>query len=951
MQKHTGHIMKASRALHFSVMAFFALLMVISGCADAAGQNEKASRYYEDALARFEKNDFDGAIIQLKNALQQEPKMLAAHVLLGRAFLEKNQPADAEVEFDKALQSGVDLSIIAIPRAQAYANQGKYKRLLDSISPDGLPPDTLQGLLSIRANAQMELGDLKAARNAIEQAYNITSAKPPHLILVDADLAFREGRPDVAKSKIDQAIKLDPKGAPYWNFRATVFHSEGNFKAALADYDQAIALNPKYFMARLARASLLLDTAQDKKAEVDLQYLSREHPEDPRAIYLNALLSERRHDSVSANKSLRRVVNIIDAVPPETINQLPQLLLLGGLAHFGLNEPDQARSYLQRLLPVSPGHTGARKLLGIILLKANDSSTAIEVLSPALKTAPDDADVLSLLASAYMGQKEYRKASVLLERAVQVSGGAPRFESSLGFSLLGSGQENLAFEHLSRAFRKDPGQLRVGTALAMLEIKRGQPRRAIQVAEAMIKREPGNVIALNLLGVARVADKDLAGARKAYEKAVASDNRFLPARLNLAKLDATEGKHDAARTRLAAILKEQTNHTQAMIELAKLEESLGHLNAAIQQLQKVRALEPKNIEPAMLLVDLYLRKGESEKALNLAKEMESVDNTDLRILAAEGRAHVAVGKPELALILYKRMTSIAKYDITWQYRIAKLQLDAGGETAALYNLDKALSGNPDYIPALALLTEIQIKSGKIGEAEARAQSMVKRHPGQSTGYRLLGDAAMARGRHDEAIARYRTALEKEPGSDSIIRLYQACIRAKRHAQAAEIMTGWLKSHPNDDDARLAFAEGYLRAGNLSSARSEYETLLKRRDDDAGIFNNLANILLQQGDKAALGYAEKAHRLAPASAAIADTLGWVLVQQNQAENGLRYLREAKLRDSANAEILYHLASALDRLGRTAEAYQELNQALAGNASFPGIQDAQKLHKRLSAQISR
>ena len=945
MRSHIVQIGKTNRVFHFSVMVLLALLIGFSGSIRAASKNEQASRYYEDALVRYEKKDFAGAIIQLKNALQQDANMLAAHVLLGRSFLEKGQPNSAEVEFDKSLKLGVDRAEIAIARAQAYAYQGKYRRLLDAVALDGLTPIVHQAVLSIRANAQMELGDLQAARQTLEQAYAITGTKPPHLILIDANLSFREGKPQVARNLINQAINLDPKSAPYWNFRATISHSENNFKAALSDYDKALALDPKYLAARLARVSLLMDMAQDKKAELDLQYLQREFPEDPRGLYLGALLSDRRHDSAAAKKALHDLTKVLDPISPEVLDQSSQLLLLGGLAHFSLNQMEQAASYLKRLLALAPEHIAGRKLMGALRLKEGNSNAAIEVLTPVVSATPDDANALSLLASAYVAKKDFRKASALLERATQVTGGAPQFESSLGFSLLGGGQVNQGLEHLTRAFLKDPGQPQVGAALAILHIKRGQPRQAVQVAEAMTRLEPNSPLALNLLGVARVAANDRAGGRAAYDKAVTADHRFIPARLNLAKLDVMEGKFDAARERLAMILKEQPNNTQAMSELANVEENLGRLDAAILQLQRIHSLEPKNISPGVHLAEIYLRKGEAEKALNLAKDLESANSTDLEVLAIEGRAYVAVGNPGLARVIYKRMTLMAGFDSAWQYRIAQLQLGAGDQNAAQYNLDKALSGNPEYLPALALQTELELKAGKLSEAEARARRIVSRYPGQGEGYRLLGNIAVARGRLDEAMTHFRTALDKEPGTDAAIRLYQASIQAGRQAHATEIMTGWLKAHPNDDAARLALAEGHLRTGNIVAARAVYETILKRRGETVGILNNLAGILLQQGEAAALDYAERAYRLAPSDAAVADTLGWVLVRQGQAEKGLRYLREAKLRNSSNAEIRYHLAAALERLGRPAEARQELDQALTGNTSFPGIEDAKKLHQRL------
>ena len=41
----------------------------------AADRAEKASDYYEDALVRMDHKDTKGAIVQLKNALQQDSKM------------------------------------------------------------------------------------------------------------------------------------------------------------------------------------------------------------------------------------------------------------------------------------------------------------------------------------------------------------------------------------------------------------------------------------------------------------------------------------------------------------------------------------------------------------------------------------------------------------------------------------------------------------------------------------------------------------------------------------------------------------------------------------------------------------------------------------------------------------------------------------------------------------
>ena len=69
-------------------------------CVVSHAADSRATKYYEDALSRYEKKDIDGAIIQLKNALQIEPKQVPALVLLGKALLKNYDPIGAEVTFD-----------------------------------------------------------------------------------------------------------------------------------------------------------------------------------------------------------------------------------------------------------------------------------------------------------------------------------------------------------------------------------------------------------------------------------------------------------------------------------------------------------------------------------------------------------------------------------------------------------------------------------------------------------------------------------------------------------------------------------------------------------------------------------------------------------------------------------------------------------------------------------
>ena len=132
----------------------------------------KASKYYEDALVRYEKKDLAGAIIQLKNALQIDKNMLPVQMLLGKALLQNGDVVAAEVALSEALRLGVNRAEVVIPLGQTYLAQGKQKLIFEQqqFSLNGLPTGVQMQLLLLRSAASADLGDLRGALKAVEEA-------------------------------------------------------------------------------------------------------------------------------------------------------------------------------------------------------------------------------------------------------------------------------------------------------------------------------------------------------------------------------------------------------------------------------------------------------------------------------------------------------------------------------------------------------------------------------------------------------------------------------------------------------------------------------------------------------------------------------------------------------------------------------------------------------------
>jgi Flp pilus assembly protein TadD len=205
--------------------------------------------------------------------------------------------------------------------------------------------------------------------------------------------------------------------------------------------------------------------------------------------------------------------------------------------------------------------------------------------------------------------------------------------------------------------------------------------------------------------------------------------------------------------------------------------------------------------------------------------------------------------------------------------------------------------------------------------------------------------AMSRGQLPAAVTAFRAAMDKEPSTGTAIMLAHAHIASQQTDKALQVLDTWSRKSPDDRIALRALAEVQMQAGKNDDARKSYQRALAQDPDEASTLSSYASLLHRLGDPAAAATAEKAVKLAPGNPEFADVLGWILVQQGNVEAGLRHLREARLRDPNNGGVRYHLAYALAKAGRKAEARDELGAMLANASRAPLPPEVTRLKNEL------
>jgi predicted Zn-dependent protease with MMP-like domain len=215
---------------------------------------------------------------------------------------------------------GSDRDYETLDRAWRALDEGQPERALELTRR---VDEALRETWLVRANASLDLDDLRGARAAVERAASLDEGDELDLLLVRAEVALREWRIDEARADLERALELerlpsalvrlalcreldsDFRGADELfreaarrdgeNFPEPPRLSESQFEGVL---DEAVALLPEPFQRALDDVQVLVepvpgrDLARDQNPEE-----LAETPPDLLGLFTGASQLERYHDA------------------------------------------------------------------------------------------------------------------------------------------------------------------------------------------------------------------------------------------------------------------------------------------------------------------------------------------------------------------------------------------------------------------------------------------------------------------------------------------------------------------------------------------------------------------------------------------------------------------------------------------------------------------------------
>lgn len=924
-------------------LAALAPALLLALAAPAGATPEKSAKYYDDALARYEKDDWPGAQVQLQNALKENPKNLAAHLLLGKLLQRAGELKAAEAAYETALKQGVSKVEVAPLLGQVYLQLGNTRQLLETITPGGLPPNVQAEVLTLRGSALALSGSPSTATQAFADA---RAADPKSALpnIAEAPLLLRAGEPAKARAMALKGTEMAPNYYGAWFQYGTILFNLGEVQAALDAFDKAISLSPKHVDSRVSRASTLLVLKREAEAEAELKTLKDAKVKEPRASYLRAMMATQRNQPQVARPEYQEAANLIDALSPNVRANSEPLLMAGALSHRALGNREKTREYLETLLGRNSKHQAAQMLLAGTLMEANEFNRAVPLIEGLLRANPNDPQALYMMGSVYMARKQYAQASELLDKAARLAPNGPALRD-LSFSQFGLGLEKQGVANLERAYAQNPKDVRAAIELAVYYARAGDGKRAIKIAESLVAQDPGNLTMLNFLGNVKGRLGDKKGLKEAYEQALAKDPKFRPVVMNMSWYDMEEGRYDQARNRLKAFLKDNPKDPDVLFQLGRLEESARRLPEAAGYWTEADRAQNKDPRPGIALVNLYIADRQLDKALAAAKTLMANYADVPQAQMALARAYLVTGDTQLARQALNDAAAKAGFDVDTLLTVGRMQLQLGNLDGAAHAANKALQSVPGEPAAMGLLVEVAARKGNAADVDKAMAALQAKNPGHPVTLVTAGHIAFSRGQPAKALGFYKTIWEHEPSTSLAMNMAQAYAANKEPDKGVALLEGWARKQPRDANAQRALADMQLFAGKPEAARQTYDTLVKANPNDAALVLAYARVLTTLKDPSAMTMAERAYKLAPGNTLIADGYGWALVEAGNLDAGVRVLREARLREPGNALIRWHLASGLARAGKKQEARDELQAALAATPPLPASAELNKLKVEL------
>jgi tetratricopeptide (TPR) repeat protein len=580
---------------------------------------EEKEQHYLKAMEYIKKDENTAAVLELRNAIQIDPKYAQARYQLGLIYLKQNDPRNAFAELQRTagldpanLDAGVKVAEFLLISKK---NEESRKYVEQVLEKDPAYTDAL----ALLANIELLDGNFKEAEDAVSKIEG-KDAETDRIYNIRGRILAAQKKWPESQDMFQKAVERGPDNFSNYRTLLLFFQQQKNeteVKNLLSKIQEKFPDNPQSYTLM---ASLYQSNKEMGKAEDELKKAIKVSPDTIaiRLMLLDLYKSQNKLDV--AEKDLREFIKEKpDAIELKTA--LADLL-------FDLQKFDESKKVMDEILAKNPENGGANVLKAKFLLKDGKNREGIEILTPLTTSYPKWAEPFFYLALAHLGQGEIELAQKNIDTALQNGPSVSRYHTLAAQIYLVKGESDAAGKAASIAISLENRNFSAVKLLAKALIQGKKFKEAVALIENVEKQVSNDADLIGNLGLAYLGLED-------KEKAKATFSRLL-------EISPDNSKALALLTALTAGNDAQKAKTIIQEQIAKTPKAGGHYmllgdllvrekdyDEAITAYKMAQELAPNNPQPYVVIARLMSSLGKTDEAIKelqdlLAKQPDSL---------------------------------------------------------------------------------------------------------------------------------------------------------------------------------------------------------------------------------------------------------------------------------------------------------------------------------------
>ncbi|MBE0414344.1 MAG: tetratricopeptide repeat protein [Yoonia sp.] len=772
------------------------LILGLAGCKSA---EERAAEYFETAQTLAAENDFDRAVVALRNVFDldgshREARRMMADIMLterGDRQQAYGQYLRLAEQYPDDLEARIALAQIAFA-ATNWDELERHGAQAAALAPDD--PRVIPLTTARTYRTAVLANDAAARRTAADTARALVDSQPDNMILrsIIIDDLLRGGDLRGAMTEIDLMLVSDPANILYHQQRLNILAELGDMEGLENQLRTMIAQFPDDDVHKATLLRFFLSRDDLDAGETFLRDLVAKAPaDDPTAKGdLIRFLAEYRTIAAAKAEIAATTSTVADPLPFLVIDagldfatgarsdaiatletalqdhgtspqaQTARVTLARMLSAMG--NPVGARARVEEVLAADAGNPDALKLRAGWLIADDKTEDAITALRTALDRSPDDAAAMTLMADAYIRSGRPQLARDFLALAVDASGNAPAETIRYARQLIGEGSYLAAEDILIASLRLNADNPDLLQTLGQAYLQMEDFARTQQVV-ATLRRSatPAAEAAANRIEAERIARQSGRDDALAYLEGLANRaDAGLTDRITLMRARINSGDIDGALALATDLAATDPGNDDLRFMLATTQVLAGDLDAARAGLRALLATEPRRPAVWLELSKLAQRQGDRDAAKAVVAEALGHMPDDVTLLWAQASFLEQDGDIDGAIAIYENLYAQNSGALVIANNLASLLSTYRDDAESLeraWTVARRFS-DTGFAPVQDTYGWILHRRGESEQALPYLESAAAALPDDPLAQYHLGQTYAALGRPDDALAQFQRVV-------------------------------------------------------------------------------------------------------------------------------------------------------------------------------------------------